>query len=111
MDERLLKPLEDTPAIWIASSAVVDELDPMFANRFDAKIKTVLPDTETLTHWLRNRCQALGISADEPGILRRLAERANGVPGLALHVLNRAIVRSPKRLTLDLVEDHLFSNS
>ena len=39
--------------------------------------------------WLVERCQDWQIRFDNERVLIRLAERANGSPGLALHVLAR----------------------
>ena len=107
MDERLLKPLEDSRAIWIASSAYLkkqeDEgarkLDKMFQNRFTFRIDTQKAPVEEFAVWLARRCEAFGITCDDPKrILIRLAERANQLPGMALQVLNKAHKRRSKLL-------------
>lgn len=116
MDERLLKPLEDFPAIWIASSAYVKRdgdsgqpLDKMFQNRFTFRITTELPDLDTLVLWLAKRCHEWGIRVEVPETtLPLLAERCHQIPGMALQVLNKAHKRRNKVLTLASVEEHVF---
>jgi len=117
MDERLLKPLEDFPAIWIASSAIVKKdsdangtrLDKMFQNRFTYRIETQKPTVEELTLSLAERCEEWSIRCDDPEpTLTRLAERSSQIPGLALQVLNKAHKRRSKLLTREMVERHVF---
>lgn len=116
MDERLLKPLEDFPAIWIASSANVrrdgeggQTLDKMFQNRFSFRITTELPTLDELVIWLAERCDEWNIRVETPErTLPRLAERCHGVPGMALQVLNKAHKRRSKTLTFEMVEEHTF---
>lgn len=118
MDERLLKPLEDPTAIWIASSAYVkkDEenngsikLEKMFQNRFTFRIDTQKPAVEQLAVWLAERCGEWGIRCEDPEpILTRLAQRCNQIPGMALQVLNKAHKRRSKLLTREMVERHIF---
>lgn len=116
MDERLLKPLEDSPAIWIASSANVKSngddrhgLEKMFQNRFTLQITTELPDLDQLVIWLAERCYEWGIRVELPEVtLPRLAERCHQVPGMAPQVLNKAHKRRSKLLTREMVEEHTF---
>lgn len=114
MDERLLKPLEDFLAIWIASSAYVNHngddkqtIDKMFQNHFTFRITTEPPSLDQLVTWLAERCYEWGIGVEMPeAALPRLAERSHHVPGMALHVLNKAHKRRSKLLTLSMVEEH-----
>lgn len=116
MDEKLLKPLEDFPAIWIASSANIknrdaedQKLDKMFQNRFSFRIATQLPSLGELVLWLAMRCQEWGILVEFPATtLPRLAERCHQIPGMALQVLNKAHKRRRKILTRGMVEEHTF---
>ena len=68
LDVRLLKPLEDCEAIWIASSTYVRkqdddegrkrlELEKMFQNRFTDRIETQKPTSAELALWLAERCE------------------------------------------------------
>lgn len=120
MDEKLLKPIEDFSAIWIASSANLSpessagkpELDVMFQNRFSYRLRTEKPSVDEMTQWLAIRCDEFGIRCDTPkATLRLLAERSNQVTGLALQVLNRAFKKRKKLLTEKIVAQHIFSFS
>jgi hypothetical protein len=117
MDERLLKPIEDYPAIWIASSANVrkddvddtSKLDKMFQNRFSFRINIQKPSADELTAWLAKRCAELGIQCEKAReTLRHLAQRSNRNTGMALQVLNRAHKKRSKILTVEMVDDHVF---
>ncbi|WP_254511399.1 hypothetical protein [Anatilimnocola floriformis] len=123
MDDKLLKPLEDFPAIWIASSAYVKRddrdgesnnheaasLEKMFQNRFSFRITTTKPDLGELIVWLAERCHEWGIQVETPKkTLERLAERSHQVVGMALQVINKAHKKRSKLLTLAMVEEHTF---
>ncbi len=119
LDERLLKPLEDTKAIWLASSAYVkkdhvddsSKLDPMFQNRFSFRLITSPPNVAKLTQWLGKRCIEANIGVEEPTkeTLTIVARRSNCIPGLALQVLNRAVKSRGRTLTKQLAEEFCFS--
>jgi hypothetical protein len=117
LDERLLKPLEHSRAIWIASSAYVKKggdadgkrLEKMFQNRFTYRIDTQKPTVQELAVWLAERCEEWGIHCDDPkAALTRLAQRSNQIPGMALQVLNKAHKRRSKLLTSQMVDQHIF---
>lgn len=110
MDERLLVAMDKYKAIWLASSAIVGELDQMFLNRFDERIKVQLPEVNELAIFLANRCEEWDIrcAGDPCKTLTRLAERANQVPGLALQVLRRAYGSRERILTMSTVENFEF---
>lgn len=117
MDERLLKPAEDFPAIWIAMSANVKKeddndlkkLEKMFQNRFTYRINTQKPTMPEMMVWLAERCQEFGIKCEVPKLtLKSLVERSNQLPGMALQVLNKAQKKRSKTLTTELVESHVF---
>lgn len=117
MDERLLKPVEDFPAIWIAMSANVKKeddndlkkLEKMFQNRFTYRINTQKPTVPEMMVWLAERCEDFGITCESPkATLKDLAERCNQLPGMALQVLNKAHKRRSKQLDAALVESHVF---
>lgn len=107
MDEQLLKPLEEADCTWIASSATTAGLERMFLNRF-VKIRTHLPSLDDLALWLGARCKEWGIEWTDSADIERLAERSAGIPGLALPVLARALLRPDRTLTRQLIESHLF---
>ena len=117
MDERLLKPIEMYPAIWLASSASIEKegenddqkIDKMFQNRFSYRIKTQRPNTREMMLWLVARCKQFGIMVEEAeATLPRLVERSNHSPGMALQVLNKAHKKRKPLLTMKMVEDHIF---
>ena len=116
MDERLLKPLEQSRAIWIASSAYVKKeeenkkkLEKMFQNRFTYRIDTQKPTVEELAVWLAERCAEWDIKCEDPEpTLTRLAQRSNQIPGMALQVLNKAHKRRSMLLTREMVDRHVF---
>lgn len=125
LDERLLKPMETSGAIWIASSAYVKKedcgdgnddartrrsLEVMFQNRFTFRLETQKPSIDELVLWLGDRCIEWGIGVPDPeSTLERLAERSCCLPGMALHVLNKASKKRSKRLTRQMVDEHIFN--
>lgn len=109
MDEQLLKQMDEKDFIWLASAISVKGLENAFLNRFSAKIKTEPPTMNAFVPWLVERCQDWQIRFDNERVLIRLAERANGSPGLALHVLARADKSRKRLLTLEMVENHRFT--
>lgn len=118
MDEKLLKPTEMYPAIWLASSAVVEKeredddskIDKMFQNRFSHKLRTERPNEDEMLSWLVDRCEQFKIKVEDNSTvpLNRLIDRSNRSPGMALQVLNRAHKKRSPLLTLKLVEEHIF---
>ena len=123
MDDKLLKPLEDFPAIWIASSAYVkredqededakrvhEALEKMFQNRFTFRIQTSKPEIGKFVTWLAERCHEWDIRVEEPeDTLRLLAVRSHQIVGMALQVLNKAHKKRSKMLTKAMVEEHIF---
>lgn len=109
MDEQLLKPVEERAnTMWIVTSAVTSELEAMFKKRF-VRLHTQLPSIKEFSLWLTDRCHEFGIDdLDSPSTIVRLAERSNQIPGDALQVLAQAAIKRPKRLTRQLVENHIF---
>jgi hypothetical protein len=110
MDERLLRAMDAQDAIWLASSAVTSELDQMVMNRFDEQIEVELPEPDVLAAFLAERCRASGVWC--PGnpveTLTKLAKRARLIPGLALHVIQKACRSEDRSLTLEMVNEHVF---
>ena len=107
LEEKLLKPVEETNIMWIASSATPEQLEKMFLNRF-IKICTDLPQEGVVATWLTDRCRDWGIAWDAEETIGRLVERSSRVPGMALQVLARAYRKNPRLLTLKLVNAHCF---
>jgi Holliday junction resolvasome RuvABC ATP-dependent DNA helicase subunit len=109
MDEQLLKQMEEKDFIWLASAISVNGLEDAFLNRFSTKIRTELPTFDELAVWLAERCRGWELGWDHEDTLIRLAERANGVPGLTLQVVARADKKRTRLLTRALVERHRFT--
>jgi hypothetical protein len=110
MDEKILKAMDSYPVIWLASSAVTDELDNMVMNRCDEKIEIELPSVGELTDFLAERCKDFGVwcPGNAQETLTRLAKRAQRIPGLALPVLRKASRTPDLALTLEMVNQHVF---
>jgi hypothetical protein len=89
MNEQLLKKTEERDFIWLASAISVKGLEEAFLNRFSTKIKTEAPSVEELAAWLEDRCRSLKLDWDDSHTMIRLAQRSNGMPGLALHAAPR----------------------
>lgn len=110
MDERLLTTMDKYAAIWLASSAVTNEIDQMVMNRFDEQIEAELPKVEELALFLAEQCKIAGVWC--PGnpmeTLTKLAKRARLIPGLALHVVRKARRSADRSLTLKMVHEHVF---
>lgn len=110
MDERLLTAMDKYDAIWLASSAITNEIDQMVMNRFDEQIEAELPKAEELATFLAERCKAAGVWC--PGnpmeTLTKLAKRARLIPGLALNVIRKACRSEDRTLTLEMVNKHTF---
>lgn len=108
MDEQLLKPVEERAnTMWIVTTAVTGGLDAMFKRRF-VRLETQRPSVDELSLWLADRCGEFGICEVDPEAIKRLAELSHRIPGEALPVLARAAIKRPRRLTRQLVEDHIF---
>ena len=118
MDEKLLRPLEDFPAIWIASSAYIKKedqaegqgLDRMFQNRFTFRLSTQKPSVPVLARWMSERCAKWSLQCDDAkNTLTLLAERSQQIVGMALQVLNKSHKSRSKLITRKLVEEHIFN--
>jgi len=116
IDEMLLRPMDDYEAIWIASSAVIrkdgiddtGKIDKMTQKRFNRQLVTQRPDKREISLWLARLCNQFSIEVDDPKTLLHLADRSNRVPGMALKVLNTAHNDPDRKLTFEMVEDHIF---
>jgi hypothetical protein len=117
MDEKLLKPMDDYEAIWIATSAYADRhdgssrrpLEKMLQNRFTYRIKTQKPNETDQIIWTANVCERIGISVEDPrSTIALLTERCNCIPGMALQVLSKAYNTRDKTLTKKLLNQHVF---
>lgn len=110
MDHMLLKPLEDWKAIWIASSATVGELEPMFQKRFPCRVATALPQADELVRFLQKRMEAWGIACDDASTLEVLSMRARNIPGDAIRPLVEAAIEEDRVLTRAMVDKFPFED-
>ncbi len=116
MDEKFLKPMETFPAIWIATTAMIkrtgsqdySKLDKMFQNRFSYRLNTKKPSLDQMMLWLIDRCEQFGIVVDQKSTLNELAVQSKYLPGMALHVLNKAHKSRKRTLTRALVDGHIY---
>ena len=104
MDHLLLKPLEELDAVWIASSARNDGLDPMFLRRFAARVSTSPPTEEELATFLADRCREWQIVPDDPATVALLARRSKQVTAECISVLALAASRDGRLLDKSLVQ-------
>lgn len=104
MEHMLLVPLQELKTMWIASTAMPDDLDRMFQRRFAAKIATTLPEVAELTEFLRQRCEQWNVSVDhDPGTLDLLARRSRRITSDAVGQIAVAAGTKNRTLTRDLV--------
>lgn len=104
MDDILLKTVEDTPNLWILSTAKPGPLEDMLLSRA-IKLSTEPPtEANEMECWLCDRCDEWGIRW-EPEAIVRVVEKSNRVVGTALHALALASLDPAEGLTVDLVED------
>lgn len=116
LENILLKPIDESPCIWIASAITVKKKNrrgvvrkteglslPMLG-RFAVKVGTSLPRSEELQAWILERCQEwqIEIVAPETTIPRMIARTAHRV-GYIVHMLAVAASRG-RRIDPDMVE-------
>ncbi len=119
LDTVLLKAIDETPAIWIASAITVRKRekgrvkrtpglsDPMLA-RFAVKEGTSLPREPELAAWIKERCKEWKIAIDqEQQTIPLLIKRSRHRVGLVILVLSVAASQG-RRLTLELAEGFDF---
>jgi SpoVK/Ycf46/Vps4 family AAA+-type ATPase len=109
MDHLLLKPLEEMDALWIASTARPEELDPMFLRRFAAHVSTALPARAELVKFLVDRCHDWTITVDDHDTLELVARRSQCVTATAIAPVAIAAGKSGRLLSRELVLRH-YSN-
>jgi len=108
VEDLLLKPLEELEAVFIASSAKLEGLDPMFLRRFSLKAETSPPSEEQLAFFIKARCQDWSISIDRPESISALAERSDGNPNRSIRVLAHVAMTIDRQLTEGIVKGFTF---
>ncbi|MBU0500549.1 MAG: AAA family ATPase [Gammaproteobacteria bacterium] len=77
----MLTQMEAYPGVFIASTNLMDGLDPAALRRFDLKIKFGFLRPGQATELLRRHCQELALPAPDPEETTRLQRLANLTPG------------------------------
>ncbi len=120
IDTVMLKAIDETPSIWIASAIAVRKgnakgsvkkipglSDPMLA-RFAVKEGTALPLEPELTAWIKERCKTWEIAIEkEEQTIPLLIKRSRHRVGMVILVLAVAASRG-RRLTYELVDGFDF---
>lgn len=108
MDERLLIPMRALPATWIATSAKLENIEPMVLDRFAEKLHTNPPALDELVEFLARRCWNWMIRVDHASTLIQLARRCNAIVVKAFDLLSKAAMKQNRTLTRQMVDDHPF---
>ncbi|MEZ6142072.1 MAG: hypothetical protein R3B84_16020 [Zavarzinella sp.] len=120
IENYILKAIDETPAIWIASAISVLERnekgkakrslglsEPILA-RFAIKVGTTLPRERILANWINHRCKEWEITIDrEEEIIPLLIKRSYNRVGMVIQVLAVAATRG-RHITLDFVQSFNF---
>ena len=108
-DESIMQYMDDpdfAKCLWFASAVRDHELDEQLRRRW-VKLPTSKPDDYDAACLLAKRCHASNIQVDKPSTLELLARRSWCVMGLALAVLELAILQGGK-LTREMVLKYPF---
>lgn len=106
-DSLFLSPLEDLEnVVWIAASTSLEDLDPMFKNRFAIRLRTSLPELGELAEFVTRRCIDWQIEV-EPGADVAAAKWAERQPYRAICLIANAALRD-RRLTIADIQQFRF---
>lgn len=122
IETSLLKPIDESPCIWIASAitvnksarkgqaARVDGLSTPMQARFAVKIGTALPTVRELTQWVKDRCKEWEITIEQPDlVLPTLLKGSGHRVGYVVLALADAAARG-RRLTPDQISRFNFGS-
>lgn len=111
---RLLKLIDESPAIWIASAITLkrkkgsrkgewkDRLSTEMKGRFAVKVGTSLPHPDDLHRWIEDRCQDWNITIhDSETTIPEMVERTQNRVGYVIHMLAFAASRDDRTLRKD----------
>jgi len=101
-DEMLLKVAEQRSCMILLATVAPGKLDPMVRARF-THLRTQQPTRREMLQFLAERCAEWGIDADADALVR-LAEKSEGVPGIALNALSLAS-DTRRCLSVDFVDN------
>ena len=85
----MLTQMEAFAGVFLATTNLVDELDPAALRRFDLKAHFGYLRAEQAAELLRRHCSALGLDAPDPGALARVSQLGNLTPGDFAAVVRR----------------------
>jgi hypothetical protein len=121
LERRLLKMVDESRAIWIASAIRlkraegpkkgqwIEQLSEEMLARFPMKLGTSYPHPDDLGPWIEGRCQAWNISiADKELTIRELINRTDRRVGILLHVFVAAATRPDRTISPELVSSFKF---
>ena len=85
----MLTQMEAFAGVFVATTNLVDELDPAALRRFDLKAHFGYLRAEQVAELLRRHCSVLGLDAPDPGDLARVSQLGNLTPGDFAAVVRR----------------------
>ena len=85
----MLTQMEAFSGVFVATTNLVDELDPAALRRFDLKAHFGYLRAEQAAELLRRHCSVLGLDAPDPGDLARVSQLGNLTPGDFAAVVRR----------------------
>lgn len=85
----MLTQMEAFAGVFVATTNLVDELDPAALRRFDLKAHFGYLRAEQAAELLRRHCSVLGLGAPDPGDLARVSQLGNLTPGDFAAVVRR----------------------
>ena len=117
LEGKLLKLIDETPAIWIASAISVmrtqgkrkgewtERLSKEMRGRFPIKVGTAHPHPDDLYGWIVERSRAWNITIVEPETtIPAMIRRTRCRVGYLIHIFAVAATRSDRTIRLDTVE-------
>jgi SpoVK/Ycf46/Vps4 family AAA+-type ATPase len=81
MVNEMLTQMESFPGVFIASTNLMDGIDPAALRRFDLKVKFDFLSPEQTWELLRRHCARLGLATPQPEILNRVMRLTHLTPG------------------------------
>lgn len=122
IENSLLKPIDESPCIWIASAisvnkparkgkaARIDGLSAPMQARFAIKVGTALPTVRELTQWVKDRCREWEIAIEQPEVvLPALVKGSGHRVGYVVLALADAAARG-RRLSPDQIDRFNFGS-
>jgi len=114
MVNEMLTQMESFPGVFIASTNLMDGIDPAALRRFDLKVKFDFLLPEQAWELLRRQCARLGLAMPQPEILNRMMRLTQLTPGDFAAVLRQhrfRPVESPDALVSALEAECAVKNN